>query len=220
MTAIPVLVAVLVLAAILRVVKTRPRKLLAVVAVAIWLIGPYAIAASGALRNFDARPPPFGVMLILMLVAGIGVALSPVGKRLAEETPLAWIIGLQAFRLPLELVMHQAAVDGVMPNVMSFSGSNFDIVTGVTALIVAPLAARGSRRLLWAWNVMGALLLANIMIIAVRATPIIAAFGPDALNTWVAYPPYVWLPAVLVVTALISHIVIFRSLSSSRPRTP
>jgi hypothetical protein len=30
--------------------------------------------------------------------------------------------------------------------------------------------------------------------------------------TFVAYPPFVWLPAVMVVAALAGHLVIFRAL--------
>ena len=39
-----------------------------------------------------------------------------------------------------------------------------------------------------------------------------AAFGPEALNTFVAHPPFVWLPAVLVLTAVAGHLMITRAL--------
>jgi hypothetical protein len=35
---------------------------------------------------------------------------------------------------------------------------------------------------------------------------------PD--NTWVAYFPYVWLPSILVTTALLGHVVVFRKLAA------
>ncbi|MDX1982954.1 MAG: hypothetical protein SFV51_21975 [Bryobacteraceae bacterium] len=52
--------------------------------------------------------------------------------------------------LPLELVMHHAAAEGRMPVQMSYSGWNFDIVTGITAIPVAStpvFAAFGPDRL-------------------------------------------------------------------------
>jgi hypothetical protein len=37
-------------------------------------------------------------------------------------------------------------------------------------------------------------------------------FGDDRLNVWVTYPPYVWLPAVMVLAAFAGHLTIFRAL--------
>jgi hypothetical protein len=33
---------------------------------------------------------------------------------------------------------------------------------------------------------------------------------------WVTYPPYVWLPAVMVLAALAGHLLIFRALARER----
>ena len=87
--------------------------------------------------------------------------------------------------------MHRAAAAGVMPVQMSFSGWNFDIVTGATALVLLPVADRVPRAVIVAWNVLGMALLAAILAIAVASTPLFAAFGSDQLNTFVAYPFYV-----------------------------
>ena len=38
--------------------------------------------------------------------------------------------------------MHRAATEGVMPMQMSYSGQNLDIVSGVTAIVVAWMMAR------------------------------------------------------------------------------
>jgi hypothetical protein len=39
-------------------------------------------------------------------------------------------------------------------------------------------------------------------------------FGDDRLNVFVVYPPFVWLPAVLVLAALAGHLIILRALRS------
>lgn len=86
-------------------------------------------------------------------------------------------------------------------------------VTGLTALPVAWAIHRGlgGRRLATAWNVMGSLRLLNIVVIAVISTPMIGMFGPDLLNTWVMFPPFVWLPAVMVQVALTGHLLVARA---------
>jgi len=40
----------------------------------------------------------------------------------------------------------------------------------------------------------------------------VGAFGPDRLNTWIADPPYIWLPGVLVPAALFGHLLTWRKL--------
>ena len=57
------------------------------------------------------------------------------------------------------------------------------------------------------------MLLINVVTIAFVSTPLVAAFGADHLNTWVADPPYVWLPGVLVPAALLGHVVMLRKIS-------
>ena len=199
------------------------RWLLPVMAVSAWLALGAGLAASGCLARFEMRPPP----LMLFFAASFGLAavlgFSPLGARFASGLPLWIMIGAQGFRLPLELVMHEAARTGTMPLQMSFSGRNFDILTGGTALIVAWLERRrlAPHWLLWGWNALGSILLINIITIAIASMPALHAFGtePRQLNTWVAWFPFVWLPTVLVVAAIFSHIVITRRLlSPSDPR--
>jgi len=132
----------------------------------------------------------------------------------AGRTSWTLLIGSQFFRLPLELTMHRAAVEGVMPIQMSYSGYNFDIVTGIGALLVSFLFAtgKGSRLAVVVWNAIGFCLLVNVVAIAVASLPIFRAFGEDRLNVWVAYPPFVWLPGILVPFALLGHVLVWRKL--------
>jgi len=100
---------------------------------------------------------------------------------------------------------------------MSFTGYNFDIVSGATALPLALLAWRRPlpRPLIALWNLTGQLLLIAIVIIAFAATPVFRAFGDDQLNTWVTEFPYVWI-AVAVAAALFGHVVTLRKLMAER----
>ncbi len=189
-------------------------------AVSAWLVLTGTLAASGLTQRWDATPPPFFVVLVLGVVLTVALARGQVGSRMARDLPLAAIIGFQGFRLPLELVMHRAAAEGTMPVQMSYSGWNFDIVSGATAIVLAWLVARGSapRWLVTAWGVMSSALLLAIVAIAIASMPAFAAFGtsPDRLATWVGFFPFVWLPAVLVMAALFGQIVLFHRLARDR----
>jgi len=139
------------------------------------------------------------------------------GTRLVRGLPVAVLVGSQVFRFPLELLMHRAYTEGVMPVQMSYSGRNLDILSGVSAGLLGLALARGPvpRWLVTAWNLGGLALLVNIVTVAVISTPLFRWFGDDKPNTWVTYPPFVWLPAVMVTAALIGHLLVFRWLVSS-----
>jgi hypothetical protein len=191
----------------------------ACIAVAVWMTFTAAAALSGVLADFDARPPPMAALFVLTIAGGVALGMSRVGAALAERVPLFVLVGAQSFRLPLELVMHEAAVEGTMPNAMSFSGFNFDIVTGALAVLVALVLARWRNAPRWvagAFNVVGITLLAAIAVISFTASPLVRAFGDDDVNTFVVYFPFVWLPTVLVMFAIAGHVVLTRALLSRR----
>lgn len=190
---------------------------LALLAGAAWMAITWRVAASGVLRNWNGTPPPFFVLLVAVLAVASLVAFSPLGRRLALGVPLWILVLVQSFRLPLELAMHRLTTLGIMPEQMTFTGRNFDVATGASALIVAALlrSGRGGRALPLVWNTIGLVLLANVVAVAILSTPRFRRFGDDHLNVFVTYTPFVWLPAVMVLAALAGHLLIFRRLTMS-----
>jgi len=193
--------------------RARRVMLLVSLGAAAWMSATWTVASRGTFLDFTSTPPPFAGLVAGVIVLSVVIALSPLGRRLAS-LPLWVLVAVQGFRLPLELAMHRLAERGIMPEQMSYSGRNFDIVTGITALVVAALVWRGlaGPGLVRLWNLMGLALLANIVTVAIISTPRFAAFGPDRVNVFVMVTPFVWLPAVLVLAALAGHLLIFRAL--------
>jgi hypothetical protein len=180
---------------------------------AAWMALTWVAAMSGVLQQWDRRPPPFAFIPVGVLIVSSILAFGGVGTRIAQHIPLWTLIAIQSFRLPLELAMHALYERGIMPIQMSYSGRNFDIISGATAIVVAVLVKMGygGRKLVAAWNVLGLALLVNVVTVAIVSTPMFQSFGPDRLVTFVTYTPFVWLPAVMVVAALAGHLVIFRA---------
>ena len=189
----------------------------------LWL-GVTAIAAlSGLLSKLDAFPPPFVVMMVSMLAVAFAMGFSSFGKSVAANTSFFVLIALQSFRLPLEFVMHHAFEKKIMPIQLSYSGYNFDVITGLGAvilLILLKLKPQAPKSIIWIWNVWGIYCLIVIAVVAVAGSPIVHGFGgePENLNTWVLFFPYVWLPTVLVVLAIFGHIIITRKLLQDSSR--
>jgi hypothetical protein len=189
---------------------------------AAWMALTYALAASGRLA-FGTMPPPLGVLFVAILAGSVTLGASRIGERLARALPLAVLVGAQAFRLPLEVAMHRAYAEGVMPVQMSYAGWNFDVLSGIGAAVVAILLAmrRAPLGVVRVWNWMAVLLLTNVLVIAWLSTPTpLQVFTNEPANVWITHPPFVWLPSVLVFAAILGHVLIFRRLRYEATGSP
>ena len=70
-----------------------------------WLGVTALVPLSGVLEKKVMPPPVLPFVFVCMAVAAVA-ALSPLGTRLIASTSIAWLVGFQTFRLPLELVLH------------------------------------------------------------------------------------------------------------------
>ena len=182
-----------------------------------WCALTALLAARGLLRMWG--PPTMGLVLVPMLVIAFGIALSQLGRRIVATIPVAWLVGYQAFRVPVEVLLHRAYVEGLMPVQMSWSGRNFDVVTGVSALLLGAWLATGrrSRLVVMLWNTMGLALLLNVVAIALLSAPTpFRVFTNEPANVWITRAPWVWLPATMVLAALAGHLLVYRWLLTQR----
>jgi hypothetical protein len=186
-----------------------------------YLVVPGALAWAGALDRYDARPPPPLLVPVVLILLTTTLALSPWGKRVAASVGVRALVGLQVFRLPVELLLHRMYGEGVVPVQMTFAGRNFDVVTAVVALVLALWMGRCQvpRGVVLAWNILGIALLANIVTIAILSTPGASQIFPGTPpNLLPSAFPFVWLPSFLVQVALASHLLLFRLLGRGPDR--
>lgn len=217
MTGLPVLVAGSLVLTVWSTTQSKRTAALVALGLTALMMAQQAIASAGVLRDWSRRPPLLMLVIMATIALTVAFAFSKTGKTIACQGSCAFLVLSQAFRLPLELIMNRAAEEGVMPVQMSYSGWNFDIFTGLSAFILGIFLATGRS---WpgavrVWNLVGFCLLLNIVGIAIFSLPPIAAFGPSRLNVWITYPPFIWLPGVLVPSALLGHILIWRKLGSA-----
>ena len=112
------------------------------------------------------------------------------------------------------MLIHTAVQEGMTYPTMIWSGNNWDLVAGVTAILLAPFAKRLDHRVIQIWNVSMALVLMVTLITGVTAAPTpFRQIMSEPANTWVTHFPFIWLPAILVFCAWPGHIVLFRKLA-------
>ena len=95
-------------------------------------------------------------------------------------------------------------LENELPIQMTFEGRNFDVLAGLTAVVVAFLLQRKiiGKRFIYVWNIFSLILLTNIVTIAILSTPVpFRVFMNEPANTIVTTFPFVWLPALLVPMA-------------------
>lgn len=88
----------------------------------------------------------------------------------------------------------------------------------MTAVAVGLWLATGdrpaARRVVMAWNLLGLGLLLNIVTISLLSAPTpFRVFQNEPSSAWITQVPWVWLPTVLVLAALLGHLLVFRWLS-------
>lgn len=179
-----------------------------------WLAFISGVVATGALQT--SPMPSVPLFLLTLNAAGVVLALSPVGTWLAQGLPIPALIAFQAFRLPLELVLHSWVEQGTIPATMTWTGQNLDIITGILALITAPLAGK-SRVVAWGFNFVGFALLLNVGRVAMMSSPLPFAWGVTPPLELAFYLPFAWIVPVCVAGALAGHVILTRSLLTKHP---
>lgn len=179
-----------------------------------WLVITGVLGFSAALHDFSRIPPRFPLLFVASFVVVYFGSYFSGPQALLEKPGLAWLIGLQVFRVAVELFLFLGHRAGFVPVQMTMEGRNFDVITGLTALPMAWLVAKklAPRWSIYAWNTMGLALLLNVVLIAVLSMPTpLRRFHDEPANTFVTYFPYVWLPLYLVQMAWMSHLLIYRA---------
>jgi hypothetical protein len=182
-----------------------------------WFIYAGFLGYLGVLKNTSTRPPGIAFLfipiLLFLIVFIVFIVRSPAGARLALAVPLWIIVGVQCFRIGVELFLHQLWIGGLVPKMLTFEGANVDIYIGGSAPLIAWLSMRGrmGMKLTLAWNVLGLLSLTNVVIRAVLTAP-----GPFNLihaevpNRMIGTVPFIFIPGFFVPLAVSLHVLAIR----------
>lgn len=182
----------------------------------VWLAYAGALGYSGILQDPALRPPGIARMvgpILVSLLALMGIG--KFGRLVAAHVPLAVLVGLQSFRVGVEVCLHLLWQAGLLPHAMTLQGGNIEIIVALTAPLAAWAATRGqrARQVVWAWNLVGLLSLANVVVRSVLTAP-----GPlnlihtEVPNLALAQFPFSFIPGLMAPLALVLHVLVFRAM--------
>jgi hypothetical protein len=192
----------------------------AAVALVGWLALTAVLAERGFFEDFQSLPPRMLLGVGLPLLTILAFTVSRRVAPLLAAVPPVWLVAAQTFRIPVEIVLWQLAVAGVIPELLSFHGRNVDILVGLTAPVVAYACfvrrAWPARVAVW-WNWAGIVILLNVVVhVQLSAPTPWRIYETDPPATFIADWPYIWLPAFLVPLAWLLHALSLRQLRSRR----
>lgn len=167
--------------------------------------------------DWNHVPPHMAYAIVPAMVGMVYLAFHPLTLRWIREIPQRWLIGLQSFRIVIEIQLYYLYGAGLIPRMLTFEGRNFDILVGLSAPVVAWYVHRahkqnrGLPQLVAGWNAVGLILLTNVVIHALLAMPTpFQVFTEPPGNIGMAFFPWIWLPTFVVPFAYLLHILSLR----------
>jgi hypothetical protein len=196
--------------------RSGPRSSLVLGLLVCWSLLQAAVGLTGFYTVTDVLPPRFLLLIGPPLVLVFILFLTPRGRAYLDALDPAKLILLHAIRIPVELTLYGLFLYKAVPELMTFTGRNFDILAGISAPVVyyfGYLRTAMTRRWLLFWNVVCLALLFNIVSIAILAAPLpFQQLAFDQPNIAVTHVPYVWLPGSIVPLVLLAHLASIRKL--------
>jgi hypothetical protein len=187
------------------------------IAVIGWGVYIYSWSRFGTFSNFEIFPINAAPVILIPLLTILFFSFSKTVKEILPHIQQENIIKLQVFRFYVEVLLWALFSEALLPVQMTFEGRNFDVVTGVTAVLLTTrisgfmLLDKLPKGLIILWNTLGLGLLINIVVIAILSMPTpLQYFMNEPANTIVTEFPISLLPAFLVPLAYMLHILSLR----------
>lgn len=181
-----------------------------------WSLLQVIPALMGYFTETSSMPPKLILIILPPAIATIILFTTAAGKRFIDSLDIRILTVLHSIRMAIELVLFWLFLYKVMPQLMTFEGRNFDLVSGITAPVIYYLAFVKNRlgtKALLIWNIVCFMILAFTVVNGVLSAPTpLQKFGFEQPNIAVLYFPFILLPGVVVPIVYFSHLAAIRQL--------
>lgn len=186
----------------------------------VWTIAQSIISLNGFYKTENTLPPRFALLLMPPIVLIILLFITQKGRTFIDGLDIKLLTIIHIIRIPVELVLLWLCTYKMVPELMTFEGRNFDILSGISAPIVYYfifIQSKTSTNFLLIWNFICLFLVLNIAVNAVLSVPTpLQQFAFNQPNIALLEFPFTLLPSVLVPIVIFSHLVSIRQLFTKR----
>ncbi len=187
-----------------------------VTGIVLWLLLQSIISLSGFYTKSYSLPHRFPWLILPPLLLIAVLFFTGKGKRFIDGMDVKTLTLLHTIRIAVELVLYSLLFHKAVPEIMTFEGRNFDILSGLTAPLIYYFGFVKkwlSTGVILLWNFACLGLLINIVIIAILSVPTpYQKFAFEQPNVALLYFPFVWLPCFIVPVVLLAHLVAIRNM--------
>jgi hypothetical protein len=191
---------------------SRKRTLKVGIGLLLWILYTSIIAKTGFLQDYSL-PPRFPILLIIPAFTFTGFFLyKHRNSSVIKNIPTSWLVYYQSFRILIESLFVASVAKGLLQPEVTFEGYNYDILFGLSALIIGFLAFNKkviSGKGLLLWNYLGLAVIAFIIFLFTTTTYAPELWGSTetlATKEMVTFP-FVFVPAFLMPSAIFMHVV-------------
>ncbi|WP_437917873.1 hypothetical protein [Sphingobacterium sp. LRF_L2] len=178
----------------------------------IWCI----LISIAAIGNVFIETPIF---LPVTLIATALLTLILYLRLKTDKIDYRFFLWIHILRIPVEAVLFGLYLKHKVPLQMTYLGWNFDILFGITAVILLAVQILCKKRsfinLRIIWNILGIISLLTILSIGILSSPIpLQRIAFEQPNIAVLEFPFVLLPTIIVPIVMLSHFLTLKHLFS------
>ena len=175
-----------------------------------WLFLTGVLTHKGFFLDYSL-PPRLMLFVAPTIILILVLLILPKTRAFVMKMPITTLTYIHLVRVPVEICLWWLFKSELVAEEMTFEGSNYDILAGITAPFAGVfLVGKKSHNKFGAiaWNLICLGLLLNIVVRAISLTPYFYdGSGTELINTALFYVPFVWLPLFVVPAVLFSHLV-------------
>lgn len=190
--------------------RVTNKALLPLLIVFLWILLQSLVSYSGFYTNTTDLPPRFIALVLPPFLSIILLFSLKKGRTFTNNLQARTLVMLHVVRIPVELVLYFLYRQGLVPELLTFEGRNWDILSGLSAPLIYYLYfVRGNLKKSYfiAWNVLCLLLLLNVVIHGILSAPFpFQQFAFEQPNKALLYFPFSLLPGFIVPLVLFAHL--------------
>ena len=186
----------------------------------VWIFIQSVVSLTGFYTTVNTTFPRLPLLILPPLLFIIFFVNTQKGKAFIKHINIKTLTLLHTIRIPVEMVLFWLCIHKVVPQLITFEGRNFDIISGLSAPVIyyfGFVKKQLNKSLILVWNFICLGLLINVVFYALLSAPTqFQHFAFNQPNIAIAYFPFVLLPSFLVPLVLFSHIVSIKQLLSGK----